>query len=68
MLLEVCVLFLIIQLSEGEKREQLKTIKDLEKNKKDIEDNPHLDDVVRGIRIDHAQELLDQAIRKYNGV
>lgn len=52
----------------GEKREQLKTIKDLEKNKKDIEDNPHLDDVVRGIRIDHAQELIDQAIRKYKGI
>ena len=52
----------------GEKREQLKTIKDLERDKKDIEDNPYLDDIVRGIQIDQTQKLLDRAIRKYKGI
>ena len=52
----------------GAKREQLETIKNLEREKENIENDPDLNDIVRGIRIDHAQELLDKAIRKYNGI
>ncbi len=52
----------------GAKREQLEAIKNLEREKENIEHDQDLDDITKGMRIDYAQKLLDKAIRRYNGV
>jgi hypothetical protein len=49
-----------------QKREQLKMIKQLEINREEVLNRPRLDDITRGIRLDQLDELLKEAIVKFN--